>query len=378
MTTVKPFRSFVIAGVIFTFFFLLIFMQSIASRASNVSVAFTFAVQGTQVFSGARKATIQVYNRSKEILTLGDVQLNQVNKQYHTAVSLPDPDLTEFYAFLIKPQFAVARLICAVPNKENCTGPEIILQANGQTIQDTAVPFYVGDLNNDGSINGADASLLFQYLGRNDTDSLGKADINIDGIVDGQDYSLLLYSLGVNPVKPEVNWLHNPTPTPTTQPTVSATPTIASTPSPTPEHPTPTVQFTPTPTITTAPTPSSTMTPTPTSTPLATPTPGPTATPQPTHSPTATPTPTRTPTSTPVPQPGTCHAVKPALAGGGTYNLANGAYGPCTCTMGVCARAHCTNCSSGVCDCGSVPLQMPPIQMNCSGGGIFTIEVCTQ
>lgn len=87
------------------------------------------------------------------------------------------------------------------------------------------------------------------------------------------------------------------------------------------------------------------------------------------------PTPTDTTIITPTPS-GKCHAVKPELAGGGAYDLDNGANSVCTCTMGVCAQAKCNDCRSGICNCGEVPLQMPPIEMNCTGGAIFTIQLC--
>gem|GEM_PF-6002066 len=92
-----------------------------------------------------------------------------------------------------------------------------------------------------------------------------------------------------------------------------------------------------------------------------------------TPAPTTTPSPTATPTQT---ESGQCHAVKPGLAGGGSYNLANNAVSDCICQMGVCARAKCQNCPAGTCNCGDVPLKMPPISLDCSTGGKMTIEIC--
>jgi len=92
--------------------------------------------------------------------------------------------------------------------------------------------------------------------------------------------------------------------------------------------------------------------------------------------PTLTMTPTPLSSTTTPKQSGKCHAVKPDFAGGGSYDLDNGTNSVCTCTMEVCAQAKCNNCRSGICDCGSVPLQMPPIEMNCSNGATFKIQIC--
>jgi len=188
----------------------------------------------------------------------------------------------------------------------------------------------------DGVINGADASLLFANLGKNDSIALVKSDLNTDGIVDAQDYSLLLFSLGKNPIQSTPQWVNNSSiPTSSIVPTQNQQPTITTQPpSPTNVPPSPTV------------------------TPI--------------------PSPTNSPSNTPIPQVGTCHAVKPSLAGGGSYDLQNNVSSECTCTMGICAQAKCNNCHSGTCDCGDVPLQMPPITMNCSEGATFTIDTCTK
>jgi len=328
---VKYYRYLLFFFLVATLFFLFVHFSTQSTRANSTSLTLRLPIQGTQRISSSRIGRIIVYDRLKHVSDFPNSKMDNVNGLYQTTLSLQNPNLSEFYAFFIKPSFTVGKIICANPNKATCNNAEIILNNNEMTIEDTTEPLFVGDLNDDGNINGADASVLFANLGKNDTVALSKADLNIDGSVDAQDYSLLLFSLGRHPVQPTPQWIN--------------------------------LQITPSPT----PLPTQTQQPTPTNQP-------PTATPQP--SPTAVP--TTAPTNTPIPQIGMCHAIKPDLAGGGAYDLKNGESSECTCTMGICAQAKCNSCRTGTCDCGSVPLQMPPINMDCSGGATFVIQICTK
>jgi len=313
--------------------FLFLRFTTLRTRASSTSVSLRFPLQGTQRISSSRISKIIVYNKSKQIAEFSDVKIENVNGFYQANFTLQDTNPSDFYAFFIKPNLAMGKIICATPNTTTCNNPSIILKNGDNMIEDTTEPLYVGDLNMDGVLNGADASILFANLGKNDSISLNKSDLNADGIVDAQDYSLLLFSLGKNPLQPTPGWINSqPTQNPTSPP---MSPTQVQQPSPSPtSNPTPTPIPQPSPTI--------------------------------------------APTNTPPPQTGACHAIKPGLAGGGAYDLKNGESSECTCTMGVCAQAKCNSCKTGVCDCGEVPLQMPPTTMNCTGGANFTIQICTK
>lgn len=313
----KPNKNIVLILTTITVLLLAIANIIIRVRASDNNLIIKLKIQGTNQTSNNKSATIKVYDQTNIIQENTNVDLiKQNDNSYLVTFPLNIVNFTDQYSIFIKPKYTIGQHICN-RNLTQCQRPELFFQKGSNRLDITNTLFYVGDIDQNDIINEADSSLLLNYLGNRNTESIYYADLNSDAVVDSQDYALILYSLYQNKIDAHVN-------------DNKISPTLTKVPLP----PTPTSVATPTVTIIT----------------------------QPTITPTVL---------------GICHAIKPDLSGGGAYDLESGSSSPCTCTLGVCAQAKCNNCLSGVCDCGNVPLQMPPTEMNCSNGATFTIQICT-
>lgn len=74
-------------------------------------------------------------------------------------------------------------------------GAQAIVEATAVKVRIVAVPVCAGDANGDGSVNGADLSVLLGQFGHAVTPGTG-ADFNNDGVVNGADLSVLLANFG--------------------------------------------------------------------------------------------------------------------------------------------------------------------------------------
>lgn len=108
------------------------------------------------------------------------------------------------YHILVKGGKHLRKKIClgnpseTYPGTYHCDQGKITLKAGANEFDFSGIYLLVGDLpEQDGIVNSYDTSLVYNNLGKKDTESIRLADVNLDGIVDTQDFSLIIAALSI-------------------------------------------------------------------------------------------------------------------------------------------------------------------------------------
>lgn len=157
-----------------------------AGKASSLTVTTAPADAKFIIVSDTEDARITVYNNAVSVYDEAAAKYESLDKNAYKASSL------EAYKALIDALKA---------DIDANAAPEILAEAAKAAAEFELKPYdpskMIGDINEDGEVNGIDAGLLLQIIANWDLDSINleNADINQDGIIDGIDSGILLQYL---------------------------------------------------------------------------------------------------------------------------------------------------------------------------------------
>lgn len=107
------------------------------------------------------------------------------------------------YIIYVKGPQHIQKKICDAAPTENtsgtysCSSGKISIAAGQNSFDFTKILLLSGDLDQNGTVDSTDISMVRNNLGKTDTDNLKKEDVNRDGKIDTQDYSLVISALSV-------------------------------------------------------------------------------------------------------------------------------------------------------------------------------------